>query len=88
MKIEMTIMGWGPHLVVAVVWIPHDGQDVPDGEDDGGQPGSPQPNINLVGEKMVFQHQPSSGSLVRSWLGHCMFWKYIPPFNPCRHSSN
>ena len=46
--------GWGPHLVVAVVGVAHDGQDVPDGEDDGGQPGSPQPNINLVGEKMVF----------------------------------
>ena len=66
----MIIMGWDAHLIVAVVGVPHDGQDVPDGEDDGGQPGSPESNIYLMGEEMVFQHQPALGSLLRSWLGH------------------
>ena len=46
--------GGPPYLVVAVVGVAHDGQDVPHGEDDGGQPGCPQSNIYLVGEKMMF----------------------------------
>ena len=45
--------GGASYLVVAVVGVAHDGQDVPHGEDDGGQPGGPQSNIYLVGEKMV-----------------------------------
>ena len=86
------IMRWGPHLIVAVVGVLHDGQDVPDGEDDGGQPGSPQSNVNLVGEKMVFQHQPASGSLVWSCFCHrglcrVSFWKYISVFTPSRDST-
>ena len=59
------------YLVIAVVGVTHDGQDVPHGEDDGGQSGRPQSNIYLVGQKMMLQHQPASGSLLCGWLGHC-----------------
>ena len=62
--------GGAPYLVVAVVGVAHDGQDVPHGEDDGGQPGGPQSNIYLVGEKMMLQHQPATGSLLLGWLCH------------------
>ena len=50
----MAAAGGAPYLVVAVVGVAHDGEDVPHGEDDGGQPGGPQSNIYLVGEKMMF----------------------------------
>ena len=62
--------GGAPYLVVAVVGVAHDGEDVPHGEDDGGQPGGPQSNIYLVGEKMMLQHQPATGSRLLHSLGH------------------
>ena len=59
------------YLVIAVVGVTHDWQDVPHGEDDGSQPGCPQSNIYLMGEKMMFKHKPSSGSLLMVGLSHC-----------------
>jgi len=42
-------------LVVAVVGVAHDGEDVSQGEDDGGEPGGPHGDIYLMGEDMMLQ---------------------------------